>query len=93
MSPLWSQPDATLADLLTSLGDVPASRVLLRPTPGKATEKHLLAFQRRTGRICELIEGVLVENPAGYMESFLAQQIAFALSTLQSTTPPGLYHW
>ena len=61
-----------LADLLRRLGGISPRRVLLNPPPGKATEKDLLAYQRRTGRACELVEGTLVEKPVGYNESSIA---------------------
>ena len=62
----------TVAELLKKLGGIPAERVLLDPTPGTATEKDVLDVERREGRICELVEGVLVEKTMGYEESFLA---------------------
>jgi Uma2 family endonuclease len=37
-----------------------------------ATEQDLVAAEARTGRICELIDGVLVEKAMGYFESALA---------------------
>ncbi|MFO0842832.1 MAG: hypothetical protein U0797_10610 [Gemmataceae bacterium] len=57
------------------MGGVPPRRVLLKPLPGKATEKDLLAHHRRTGRICELVDGILVEKPVGYNESYIASEI------------------
>jgi Uma2 family endonuclease len=62
----------TVAELLKKLGDVPAERVLLDPPPGTATEKDVLDVERREGRICELVDGVLVEKAMGLAESFLA---------------------
>jgi Uma2 family endonuclease len=62
----------TVADLLKKLGDIPPERVHLDPPPGTATEKDVLAIERREGRICELVDGVLVEKVMGLEESFLA---------------------
>lgn len=62
----------TAAELLKKLGGIPAERVLLDPLPGKATEKDVLDIERREGRICELVDGVLVEKAMGLAESFLA---------------------
>lgn len=62
----------TIAELLKKLGGVPAERVLLDPPPGTATEKDVLAVERREGRFCELVDGVLVEKAMGLEESFLA---------------------
>ncbi|MGH7173096.1 MAG: Uma2 family endonuclease [Gemmataceae bacterium] len=69
----------TVADLLKKLGGIPAERVLLDPLPGTATEKDVLEVERRQGRICELVDGVLVEKAMGLPESFLALRIAFFL--------------
>ncbi len=64
--------DWTVADMLVQLGDVSPRRVHMSPTPGWATEEDLLAFQARSGRICELVDGVLVEKIMGAPESLLA---------------------
>jgi Uma2 family endonuclease len=69
----------TVAELLKKLGGIPAERVLLDPPPGTATEKDVLAVEQREGRICELVDGVLVEKAMGLEESFLALQIAYFL--------------
>jgi Uma2 family endonuclease len=61
----------TVADLLEKLGGVPPERVRLKPLPGTATEEDLIAIQDRENRNCELIDGVLVEKPLGYLESSL----------------------
>ena len=61
----------TMADLLAELG-VDASRVWMHPLPGLATEKDVLAIHDRTNRLCELIDGVLVEKVMGYYEARLA---------------------
>ena len=63
---------AELIDLVKRLGGIPPSRVLLRPPPGEATEADLLEQHRRTDRICELVDGTLVEKAMGMGQSFLA---------------------
>lgn len=62
----------TLADLLDRLGGVPPERIRAIPPPGTATEEDVLRAEGHTGRICELIDGVLVEKAMGYYESLLA---------------------
>src|SRR5579871_1049139 len=69
----------TVAELLKKLGDIPAERVLLDPPPGTATEKDVLDIEHREGRICELVDGVLVEKAMGFEESFLALRLAYLL--------------
>jgi len=66
-------PDTwTIADVLEHLGGIPLSRVRAVPPPGTATEKDVLAAESRWGRICELVDGVLVEKTMGYYESLVA---------------------
>lgn len=62
----------TAQDLLDSLGGIPASRVLLKPAPGTATEADLIAVNTGKRHLCELVDGVLVEKPMGIRESLLA---------------------
>ncbi len=62
----------TFADVLEHLGGIPLHRVRAVPPPGMATEKDVLEAESRTGRICELVDGVLVEKTMGYYESLLA---------------------
>ena len=73
------QNDRTVADLLHRLGDVPASRVLIDPPLGTATEQDVIAAHARDGRLCELVDGVLVEKTMGYDESRLALELAIFL--------------
>jgi Uma2 family endonuclease len=62
----------TLADLLARLGHLSPTRVRLRPPPGSATEADVLAVEGRENRLCELVDGALVEKPMGYRESMIA---------------------
>jgi Uma2 family endonuclease len=66
-----------LAVLLHQLGDVPPDRIRMEAPPGTATEKDVLAL--RAGperRLCELVDGVLVEKAMGIKASVLAAVIA-----------------
>jgi Uma2 family endonuclease len=65
----------TVADLWERLGQVPLSRIRLIPTPGAAAEQDVLDSIDHSERICELIDGVLVEKTMGYMESLLAMAV------------------
>lgn len=62
----------TLADLLDHLGGIAPERVRLRPAPGTATEDDVLSVHDHEGRLCELVDGVLVEKAMGFRESLLA---------------------
>jgi Uma2 family endonuclease len=68
--------DWTVADMLAYLGVAP-ERIRMHPVPGTATEEDLLKFEARTGRICELVDGVLVEKIMGAPEALLASFIGY----------------
>ncbi len=72
MPPVPTDAPETIADLLERLGGVPADRVRLRPPPGQATEQDVLAAHDRDHRLCELVDGALVEKAMGFRESNLA---------------------
>lgn len=72
-------PPETMGDLLDRFGRIPPERILMHPTPGTATEADVLeAAKGPRKRLCELVDGVLVEKTMGYWES----QIAFYLGSL-----------
>src|SRR4051812_31126354 len=52
----------SLADLQAHLGGVPAGRIRLFPAPGTATEEDALWLEDHEDRLCELVDGVLVEK-------------------------------
>jgi Uma2 family endonuclease len=61
------------AEVLDRLGGVPPERVLMRPPPGTAREKDLIArLDGSNKRLCELVDGVLVEKTMGIREARLA---------------------
>jgi Uma2 family endonuclease len=63
----------TMADLLEQLGDISLQRIRLQPPPGTATTEDVIAaLESPRRRICELVDGVLVEKAVGTKESLLA---------------------
>jgi len=79
-----SLPDAppavwTIADVRALLPGFPVDRIRIVPTPGTATEKDLLKADARGERICELIDGTLVEKTMSSYESMLAIELAYFL--------------
>ena len=67
----------TLADVLHRIGDVPLDRILARPAPGDATPADVLRLcDGEPKRLCELVDGVLVEKAMGHRESRLAVWLA-----------------
>jgi len=72
-----------IADLLEHLA-VPPERIRLVPAPGQATEDDALRH-----RLCELIDGVLVEKPMGYYESRMAVALIYFLERYLDVNPCG----
>ena len=77
-----SVPDKglTLADLLDRFGPIPAERIRTNPPPGTATEQDVIDIEERESRLCELVDGVLVEKTVGYYESYLAMRLGHFLT-------------
>jgi Uma2 family endonuclease len=72
------QSHQTFAELLRELGDVPLERILLNPPIGTATEDDLVALlDGLKKRLCELVDGVLVEKTTGARESIIASIVSF----------------
>lgn len=80
MSIAIQHPARTFADLYERLGGVPLDRIRMQPPPGTASERDVLEIAERESRLCELVDGVLVEKPMGLEESILAIYIASMLS-------------
>jgi Uma2 family endonuclease len=80
----------TLADVLRRLGDVPTSRIRFFPYPGTATEEDVLVIQAKEDRLCELIDGVLVEKAMGFRESLLAVSLLTTLDLFVNARKLGL---
>ncbi len=63
----------SLADLLERIGNVPPHRILTQPPLRTATELDVIAAAAQPRkRLCELVDGVLVEKAMGAPESLLA---------------------
>ena len=68
-------PDApptewTMADVQARLAGIPLNRIRTYPSPGMATEADVLDAEVRSNRICELIDGTLVEKTVASYESW-----------------------
>jgi Uma2 family endonuclease len=75
-----SPPINTLADLQDRLGGISLNRIRFRPYPGTATLQDVIEVKAREGKLCELVDGVLVEKAVGYSESGLAIFLGFLLN-------------
>ena len=70
----------TLANLLQDLGDIPLWRIPLRPAPGKAKERDVIAFRRTPERwLCELVDDTIVLKPPGTIQSVLSGALSTAI--------------
>jgi Uma2 family endonuclease len=67
----------TLADVQAHLPGFPPNRIRSYPSPGTATEADVLEAEARSGRICELIDGTLVEKVMASLESGLAAELIY----------------
>lgn len=74
-SAITGRPEITIGDVADRFGPIPLSRIVLDPPPGTATERDVLAIYERDKRLCELVDGILVEKPMGYEESVIAAEI------------------
>ena len=77
-----SVPDKrfTLADLVHRFGPMPAERIRTNPPPGTATEQNVIDVEEGESRLCEVVDGVLVEKTVGIYESYLAPRLIQVLT-------------
>lgn len=79
-----------LAELLDRLGDVPPERVRMQPPPGTATVEDVLDIEAHEDRLCELVDGVLVEKPMGFTESRIASLLIAAFQNFADANDLGV---
>jgi Uma2 family endonuclease len=79
MSIAFESSSWTAVDLVERFGPIPLDRIVTRPAPGQATEGDAIDLADRKVRLCELVDGILVEKAMGSMESVLAIEIASLL--------------
>ena len=65
----------TAADLVERFGAIPLARIRFDPPPGTATEEDVIRIEAEEDKLCELVDGVLVEKTVGTYESYLAMAI------------------
>jgi Uma2 family endonuclease len=71
--------DWTATRLAERFGPIPLYRIRTKPRPGMATEEDVVEIHDREDRLCELVDGILVEKTMGAYESMLAVEIAALL--------------
>ena len=65
----------TAVRLAERFGPIPLYRIRTNPRPGEATEADVIEIHDREDRLCELVDGILVEKVMGAYESMLAMEI------------------
>jgi Uma2 family endonuclease len=80
----------TLADLRKRLGGIPLDRIWFHPAPGTATEKDVLEAEERENRLCELVDGTLVEKAVGFEEARIATRLAHLISSYLDEADLGI---
>jgi Uma2 family endonuclease len=80
----------SLADLQQHLGGIPLERIRLYPPPGMATIEDALLIEQREDRLCELVDGVLVEKAMSSYESILAGILLHFINSFLDTNPLGV---
>src|SRR5271155_3561497 len=79
-----------LADLRKRLGGIPLDRIWFHPAPGTATEKDVIEAEARENRLCELVDGTLVEKAVGFEQGRLAMRLGHLVSTFLDENDLGV---
>jgi Uma2 family endonuclease len=80
----------TAVDLVERFGAIPLSRIRHNPAPGTATERDMIEINEHEDRLCELVDGILVEKTVGAYESYLALLIAQFLGSFARENRLGI---
>ncbi|MFI5461141.1 MAG: Uma2 family endonuclease [Isosphaerales bacterium] len=78
----------TLADLHRRFGPMPFERIRQNPPPGSGTVDDVVRLNDHEDRLCELVDGILVQKTAGLRESIIAGNILTILNVF--VQPRGL---
>ena len=65
-------------------------RIWFHPAPGTATEKDVIEAEVRENRLCELVDGTLVEKAIGFEESRLAGRLLHLVSSFLDLNDLGI---
>ncbi|MGQ0635614.1 MAG: Uma2 family endonuclease [Planctomycetaceae bacterium] len=80
----------TAADLLERFGPIPLWRIRHDPLPGTATVRDVVRIHDHENRLCELIDGILVEKVMGFEESTLSAHLIILLGTFVQARNLGI---
>jgi Uma2 family endonuclease len=79
----------TVEELAARVGAVPLWRVRTDPAPGTATEADVERIRRNEDRICELIDGVLVEKAVSDKTAYLGMELGRLLGNFVAAARLG----
>jgi Uma2 family endonuclease len=81
---------SALAELLHRAGDVPGERIVFDPVPGTATVADVIPLcDGESKRLCELVDGVLVEKAVGQRKSRIAMWLGWLMRKFLDEHNPG----
>ncbi len=80
---------ATIADVQERLGHIPEARILAFPAPGNATTQDMLDESVTGGRLCELVDGILVEKAMGFRDDYVGSWLIHLFHTFLGTNNIG----
>ena len=80
----------TLGDLLERLGGISPDRIRYDPPPGRATIDDVIRIEAKENRLCELVEGTLVEKAVGFEESRVALRLGQLINVYLDTNDRGI---
>jgi Uma2 family endonuclease len=83
-------PTWTASEVIARFGDIPIARICTDPAPGAATEADVIEQHERHDRLCELVDGTLVEKAMGWREAYLAAWISTLLNNFVVPRKLGL---
>lgn len=83
-------PPLTVRDLYDRFGPLPVWRVVTQPAPGTATDQDVLNLDDHADRLCELVDGTLIQKPMGYQESQVALYLGRVLDAYVEEHDLGL---
>jgi Uma2 family endonuclease len=89
-SPPATPDGLTVGDLFDRFGPIPLWRIVRDPAPGTATFDDLMDFYHRTGRFCELIDGILVEKDVSYRASRIGLKLGARITLFVEERNLGL---
>ncbi len=80
---------ANAEEWMASLGNVPLHRIWFNPWPGTATVDDVVAIDAHHDRLCELVDGTLVEKPVGFDEDQIGTNIIMLLGAFVKANKLG----